>query len=1004
MPLRAQQELKPKFPHPDIISYDHNSFIINGKETYIFSGCFHYFRSVPNEWINILQKIRDAGFNTIETYVPWNLHEPIKGKTDFNLLNKFLDDCKQMNLYVIIRVGPYVCGEWDEGGFPHWLAGKNIGFRTASSQNIYWSKYWYDEVLPVVRKHLITNGGNIILLQIENEYDYYGVPDSQKVVYLKSLYHNVIQNGIDVPVITCWTKQSRNNTDSVFSQIMDAVNGYPRWNIDAVLPRIEQVKKQEPDAPPFFTELQGGWFTGIGDKTVRHISEMSGAQINALTKYVIAHGIKGFSYYMLYGGTNFGYTAGKWKTTSYDYTAPISECGGLWEKYYSVKLIGDFLKYSDPYLSRSREIVDGAVSDNPAFETVLRSDESTGFVFIRNKTKKLQNANVEVKIPEHSSYNISVSIDSLGAYFLPIDLPITGGNILHYSNVELSAVTEYNGKPLLIAYGRPGEQAVIDYGSKIFKGKILTEDQLYNWDGIYILLTSRNRASRSIVFDTKKGPLVLLSDSYLASPIKNNGDSNNVIDLQTRPGEDKLSFLLTGGTEHINLNGKPVAFSKISDHKMVQFKIKTPAFSTPKIGFGKIHYRKDRTAEGDTNFKTMPLPNNGIYPSLDSLGEYQNGYYIYQGNVDLADKHMLKVGYYEDDWHSVFIDGKPVKGLTGNNFQDWADVNLSKGMHEIKIIYENEGRPNTGFLEEKKGIKYIHILEPGHLQTLTKWKYYIQKSVEPEANPVEATLNYNDSGWMNVSVGNGLNERVNKEQVGTWYRKTIDLSSEEANSNPKLIFGGISRSTIVYINGKYVYNYRHHGLDMPFDVSLNGLVKAGRNFLAIYVENREGKGGIVKPIVFEHGTEKPLKLLQFDYHNSLNGKIAGWQKPEYQDNDWKTIQTWDDSKTSDGITWYRTSFTIPSYKDWIVPWRLHIESTGDLQIWLNGKLVGRYFAVGPQEDFYLPDGWLKTAQRNSLVLVMRSSGNGEIAPKLKKVEASPYTGYVVRKNMLEVDQ
>ena len=1004
MPSSLQKELKPKFSNPNVIRYDHNAFIIHGKETYIFSGSFHYFRSEPSEWMSILQKIKDAGFNTIETYVPWNFHEQVKSKPDFNSLNKFLDDCREMGLYVIIRVGPYVCGEWDEGGFPHWLAGKKIGFRTASQQDIYWSKYWYDEVLPVVRKHLITNGGTIILLQIENEYDFFGLPDSQKVKYLKSLYRDVIRNGIDVPIITCWTKQVRNNTDPVFSQIMDAVNGYPSWNIEAILPRIEQVKKQEPDAPPFFTELQGGWFTGIGDKKVRHINKMGADQINALTKYVIAHGIKGLNYYMLYGGTNFGYFAGKGKTTTYDYTAPISECGGLWEKYYAVKLIGDFLKYSNPYLSRSREVVDGSVSDNSALETILRSDGNTGFVFIRNKTKQLQNANIQVKIPSKQPYSISISIDSLDAYFLPVDLPITGGSILHYSNVQLSDVTEYNGRPLLIAYGMPGEQAIIDYGAKIFKKKILSEDQLYNWDGIYILLTSGNRASRTIVSDTKNGPLILLSDSYLATSIKTHGDSGNIINLQTRPGEDKFSLLITGGTKQISLNGQPVVYTKTSDHKMIQFKLNTPAFQKPKITFGKIHYRMDRTAGGYSNFKSVPMSNNGIYPSLDSLGNYQNGYSIYQGKIELNGEHILKVGYYTDDWHSVFIDGNPVKGLTGNNFLDWANVNLLKGTHSIKIIYENEGRPNTGFMEEEKGLKFIHVLSPKQKQTLENWKYFIQKKNLSETNPQEADTSYNDSKWISVSVGNEAGNQVNKEQVGSWYRRTINLTGEEAHNDPRLIFGGISRSAIIYVNGKSIYNFRHHGWDMPFTFSLNGIVKTGKNILAIYVENREGRGGIVKPIVFEYGNEKPLRLFQFGYHAFLNGELAGWQKPSYRDANWKTVQKWSDAETGYGIKWFKTSFTIPSYKDWIVPWRLHIESTGNLQIWLNGKLLGRYFAVGPQKNFYLPGGLLKASRENTLVLVMRPSGDGNINPVLKDISIIPYNKYVVHKYNLTIKQ
>ncbi len=273
---------------------------------------------------------------------------------------------------------------------------------------------------------------------------------------------------IDVPVITCWTKQVRNNKDSVFSQIMDAVNGYPGWNLEGVYPRIKSLEEQQQDAPPIFTELQGGWFTAIGDATVRHPDKYGAEQINALTKYVIAQGIKGLNYYMLYGGTNFAYWAGKEKPTSYDYTAPISECGGLWDKYYAIKLIGDFLKYSNPYLANSHEITDGAKSDNKELETLLLSDGKVGFLFVRNKTGKMQNANVEVKMPNKNPIDINVSIDSLDTYFLPVDLPLHKGGKLNYSNVQLSGATEYKDKPFVIAYGAPGENAIMNIDSKVF--------------------------------------------------------------------------------------------------------------------------------------------------------------------------------------------------------------------------------------------------------------------------------------------------------------------------------------------------------------------------------------------------------------------------------------------------------------------------------------------------------------------------------------------------------
>ena len=991
-----QEELKPKFNHPQIIRYNHDAFFINGKQTFLFSGSVHYFRCEPAEWISILEKIKDAGFNTITTYVPWNYHERVEGNANFSSLNKFLNDCQQMGFYVIIRVGPYVCGEWDEGGFPHWLAGKGIGFRTPSLQDIYWSSYWYNEVLPVVRKHLITNGGNIILLQIENEYDHFGLPDSQKVKYLKSLYRDVMQNGIDVPVITCWTKQVRDNTDSVFSQIMDAVNGYPGWNIEALLPRIEELKKQEPDSPPIFTELQGGWFTGIRDKTVRLPDKYGAGQINALTKYVIAHGIKGFNYYMLYGGTNFGYRAGKGKTTSYDYTAPISECGGLWEKYYAVKLIGDLIRYAGHSLSRCREIPGGAVSNEPGIETLLRSDGKTGFIFVMNKTNEKREAKIEIKMPEQAQFDLPVAMQPRGAVFLPVDFPIPGGSILNYSNVELFAIANYNGKPLLAAYGTPGEEAFINYGSRVFKKNISTGDELYSWNGAYILLTSRERASKALVLKTKTGPSILLSDSYLSTDA-----SGNSIRLQTRPGRDEFSLIMTGGVKLMHFNGRPINYKTTQDDQVIHFTLNTPELQIPKITFGQIKHRMDKAAEKDLYFKPVPLSTEEIIPTLDSLGNHLNGYSIYVGKFRLQGENILKFGYYDDDWHSVLIDGKSIKGLTGSGFQDWANVNLTGGVHNIKIIYENEGRQNTGFMEQKKGLKFIHVISPGQKQTLVNWKYFIQKNIQPGKDPAEADTGYDDSKWLGVSLENGMPEKANKEQLGSWYRRKIILSKEEAQNNPRLFFGGISTSAKVYVNGKSTFDFRHHGWDAPFIVPLNGITKAGTNIISIYIENREGKGGISKPVDFEYGNEEPLKLIELSYHALLNGELAGWQKPAYSDVDWKTVNGFKIPDPAYGIEWYRTTFVVPRYKGWVVPWKINIQSTGNVQIWLNGKLLGRYYAHGPQKNFYMPDGWLKPGKKNSLALVMRSSDNGNIAPVLKEVSVSPYSEYVVQKNVLK---
>jgi hypothetical protein len=486
-----------------------------------------------------------------------------------------------------------------------------------------------------------------------------------------------------------------------------------------------------------------------------------------------------------------------------------------------------------------------------------------------------------------------------------------------------------------------------------------------------------------------------LSDSYLTIPDSKNGNS---IELQTRPGRNRLSLITSGDVNKILLDGKPINYTKTSADNVINFSMNTPDFSAPQIKCREIRFKPDDDADKDSEFKAISYK-GGIYPSLDSLGDYQNGYFIYKGKFEIDGRNILRASYFSDDWHSIYIDGEPVKDLTENTFNDYSEVKLSKGMHDIKIIFENKGRPNTGFMEEKKGIKSLNLLSPEQFQILKEWKFSAQLVKQPDSNHVEANPGYNDSAWINFEAGNNIHETPNNDQAGSWYRKKISLNSKQAEDNPRLIFEGISRSAVVFVNGKQVYKFTHHGWDGPFNVLLNGVLKPGENLIALYIENAKGRGGIAGPIEFEYGTEVPLKLVQFSYHASLNGELAGWEKPDYNDSGWKVIQNPGNAVSNSGIKWYRSWFKVPQVNNWIVPLFIHVKSTGNLQIWLNGRLLGLYFAVGPQDDFYIPNGWLR--EKNSLVFVMRP-GLHNVAPEFKDFSIQYYKDYVVQKHELEI--
>ena len=179
-----------------------DAIIINCKKTKIISGSVHYFRIPKEYWKDRLLKLKECGCNCVDTYTIWSMHEKAEGEFDFsnNLdVAEFLDLAKECGLYAIVRPGPYICSETDFGGFPWWLLKyKNINLRC--SDPLFLSKItpYLNEVCKILKSRTFRNGGNVILIQIENEYGCYG-SDKVYLNYLKNLYD---ENGLNVDYIT----------------------------------------------------------------------------------------------------------------------------------------------------------------------------------------------------------------------------------------------------------------------------------------------------------------------------------------------------------------------------------------------------------------------------------------------------------------------------------------------------------------------------------------------------------------------------------------------------------------------------------------------------------------------------------------------------------------------------------------------------------------------------------------------------------------------------------
>ena len=309
-------------------------FLLDGTPFRIISGALHYFRVHPEQWADRLHKAKLMGLNTVETYVPWNLHEPAPGKfrasDDLDLV-RFLELADERGLRVLLRPGPYICSEWDFGGLPAWLLrdprarprGSDPGYLAAVDR-------YLDGLIPLVLPHLVTRGGPVLAVQVENEYGAYGADRD----YLEHLVDALRTRGVDVPLVTC-----DQPTDEMLSR--GGLPGLLRTGTfgSRVANNLATLRRHQPSGPLMCMEFWNGWFDHWGGP--HHARDVEDAA-TALDDLLAAGA--SVNIYMFHGGTNFGFTNGandrytyRPTVTSYDYDAPLSESGEPTPKYHAFR-------------------------------------------------------------------------------------------------------------------------------------------------------------------------------------------------------------------------------------------------------------------------------------------------------------------------------------------------------------------------------------------------------------------------------------------------------------------------------------------------------------------------------------------------------------------------------------------------------------------------------------------------------------------------------------------
>ncbi|WP_084956550.1 glycoside hydrolase family 35 protein [Thermoactinospora rubra] len=313
---------------------DGRVFRLDGREFRVLSGALHYFRVVPGHWRHRLRMLRAMGLNTVETYVPWNLHEPGPGRfTRVEELGAFLDAAAEEGLLAIVRPGPYICAEWDNGGLPAWLTARpGVRVRTSDPRYLAHVDRYLAEVIPRVAERQVTRGGNVIMVQVENEYGSFGTDRD----YLRHLADRLTGHGVEVPLFTSDGPEDWYLTGGTLPGVPATVNfGSDPERAFATL------REHRPGDPLFCMEFWCGWFDHWGQEHVTRDPEEAAATLERL----LATGAS-VNVYMAHGGTSFGTWAGANRTGelhdgpyrptvgSYDYDAPIDERGAPTAKFW----------------------------------------------------------------------------------------------------------------------------------------------------------------------------------------------------------------------------------------------------------------------------------------------------------------------------------------------------------------------------------------------------------------------------------------------------------------------------------------------------------------------------------------------------------------------------------------------------------------------------------------------------------------------------------------------
>jgi len=883
------------------VTYDDRSFMVDGQRIWLVSGSIHYFRVPAKLWADRLLKAKRAGLNCVSTYVAWNFHEPAEGQWQLegdHDVAEFVRLAGEMGLYVILRPGPYICAEWDFGGLPAWLTTKTgINYRTSNAAYMHYFDKYFANVLPQLAELQVTRGGNVILVQNENEYFMTTMPD--RLSYLSFINQLFRRSGFDIPIINC-----NHFSDPPVPENIECANGWA----DCV-EQLKRMRLRRPDAPLLVTEFWSGWY----DKWGSSHETRPDREVARRALEILGCGAQ-YNYYMWHGGTNFGFWGSRlansrdsYQTTSYDYDAPLAEGGGLTRKYYLTKLVNMLANHMGGQLASCAMEEPGVTIHDSASVLNMYGPSGRWAVVTNNGCDEITTASVS--LPEGE--RLTLSLEPIGATAIPIDVRLSATHRLDYSNLMPLG---FFGQKILVLHGPAKFEARLSVNGRAVGLTVPADDEpkIAEHQGLTVVLVNSDLAQRTWLVDE----MLVFGPSFVGQSVEDVSPAHGAKQYALLPLEDKLS--------HKKI--KPVAARKPVAPRLSQW--------------------TRRRVCTEPVAKDLEWQKLGRPTDLDRVGtHYGYGWYQVRIESDRARKRYLMLPHCADR-ATIYLNGKFL-GVWGDGQgaeRSPIGANFRRGQNVLTVLADNMGRFNSGSrLGELKGL-FGDIFDAKPLRTK---KFKIKRA-------------------------EGFSKRIIPRQFVhlTAVLEKMPVFSAEldiplAKVTPLHVsFDDLPCPAAVLCNtrsvGFFPSQSRNYG-----DLTIAAELKRGKNTLELLLWGQVGP--------------KTLDKVKFHVLNENLTHGAGWFYRA-----WALPEGEGLIVGKDQPAWYVATFKYVPQEQ---PLFLHILSAKKGQVFLNGHNVGRFWTIGPQQRYYLPECWLE--EDNELLIFEEQGG----IPSSSRLEFRPLGPY-----------